>query len=282
MNVLLTGSSGLIGSAVAARIIEAGARVRGLDLRPGSFTTHIGDVAEAGLVEHLLDGVDAIVHTAAWHAPHVGRVSEAEFTRVNVQATRALLDAARPAGVHRFVLTSTTSVYGCTTRTGPPATWVTEALAPNPEDAYDATKLAAEEHCRDGAQSGLTTIVLRVSRCFAEPDPLIAFYRMFRGVDRRDVADAHWLALTMPLGGTSILNISAEPPFQPADADALWDDPWSVIERRAPGVRAEFKRRRWPLPARIDRVYTIEAAKAVLGYRPRYGIDDVLQRNTRG
>ena len=276
MNVLLTGSSGHIGSAIAARFIAAGARVRGIDLRPGPHTTHIGDIAEAGLVARVADGVDAIVHTAAWHAPHVGRVSDGEFRRVNVDATRALLEAAVTAGIPRFVLTSTTSVYGCTTRTGPPAAWVTEALVPNPEDVYDATKLAAEEHCREAARGGLTTVVLRVSRCFPESEPLVAFYRMFRGVDRRDVADAHWQALTMPLDGASILNVSAEPPFQRADADALWDDPWSVIDRRAPGVRAEFERHGWPLPARVDRVYMIEAAKEMLGYQPKHGIHDLL------
>jgi nucleoside-diphosphate-sugar epimerase len=276
VNVLLTGSSGHIGSAVAERLIEAGVRVRGLDLRAGHYTTGIGDIADADLVDRLMDGVDAVVHTAAWHAPHVGSVSETQFTRINVDATRGLLAAAASAGIRRFVLTSTTSVYGCTTRTGPPATWATEALVPNPEDVYDVTKLAAEECCREAARGGLTTVVLRVSRCFPEPDPLVAFYRMFRGVDRRDVADAHWLALTTPLGGASIFNISVEPPFQPGDADALWNDPWSVIDRRVTGVRAAFERRGWALPARIDRVYTIDSAKETLGYRPKYGIEEVL------
>jgi UDP-glucose 4-epimerase len=282
VNVLLTGSSGHIGSAVAARLVEAGARVRGLDLRPGLYTSHIGDIADAELVDRLMNDVDAVVHTAAWHAPHVGSVSETQFTRINVDATRGLLAAAAAAGVGRFVVTGTTSVYGCTTRIGPPAAWATETLVPNPEDVYDVTKLAAEECCREAARGGLTTVVLRVSRCFPEPDALVAFYRMFRGVDRRDVADAHWLALTTPLGGASTFNISAEPPFQPADADALWSDPWSVIDRRVPGVRAAFERRGWALQARIDRVYAIESAKQTLGYRPKHGIADLLRSDTRG
>jgi len=56
--------------------------------------------------------------------------SEADFRRVNVDATAALLEAALAAKVRRFVLTSTTSVYGCTTRVKAEAIWVTEELRP--------------------------------------------------------------------------------------------------------------------------------------------------------
>jgi UDP-glucose 4-epimerase len=117
---------------------------------------------------------------AALHVPHLTTASPAEFRRVNVDATRGLLEAATAARVSRFVFLSTTSVYGCAPRSGPPATWVDEGLEPNPEDVYDRTNLAAEALCRTAAGSAMSTVVLRLARCFPEPDPLVAFYRLYR------------------------------------------------------------------------------------------------------
>ena len=275
MNILVTGSSGHVGSAVAARL-SAQARVIGLDLRPGPHTTRLGDIADEQLVGELIRGTAAVVHTAALHVPDLGRAGAEEFRRVNVEATRGLLEAAASAGVTRFVLLSTTSVYGCSSRPGPPATWADEDLQPVPEDEYDRTKLQAEALAREAADARLSTVILRLARCFPEPEQLMAFYRMYRGVDRRDVADAHQLAVSAPLRGTTTVNIAGPSPFAPEDMDAIWNDPWPVIERRAPGVRAGFERRGWPLPGRIDRVYAIEKARRILDYRPRFGIAELL------
>jgi UDP-glucose 4-epimerase len=100
---------------------------------------------------------------------------------------------------------------------------------------------------------------------------------MFRGVAREDVAEAHARGALIPLTGSVLLNISAQTPFVPEDVDALAVDPWSVVERRVPGLRAAFERRRWPLPPRIDRVYTIDSAKQLLGYAPRHGVLELLR-----
>jgi UDP-glucose 4-epimerase len=124
----------------------------------------------------------------------------------------------------------------------------------------------------------MSTVVLRLARCFPETDSLVAFYRLYRGVDRRDVADAHLKAITVPVHRTATLNISGPSPFRPEDVSALWDDPWQVIERRAPGVRSAFEQRGWPLSRRIDRVYSIDEARRVLGYHPRFGITELLHQ----
>jgi nucleoside-diphosphate-sugar epimerase len=275
MNVLVTGSSGSIGSAITARL-RRHALVTGLDLLPGPETTRIGDIADKGMVRDLVRGVNAIVHTAALHVPHLSTSSEEDFRLVNVEGTRALLEAAARAGVSRFVLTSTTSVYGCSERAGPPATWAAESLPPRPADVYDRTKLAAEASCRERADHRMSTVILRMSRCFPEPEHLVAFYRMYRGVDRSDVVEAHHRAVFTPVTGSVTLNVSGATPFRREDLSALWDDPWPVIERRVPGVRAAFERRGWPLPSRIDRVYPIENAARVLGYEPRHGVGALL------
>jgi nucleoside-diphosphate-sugar epimerase len=275
MNILVTGSSGHVGSAVAAHVAQVG-RVVGLDRRPGPFTTLVGGIEDDRLVRSVIRDMDAVVHTAALHVPDLGRASPEQFHRVNVEATRALLEAAVAARVARFVLLSTTSVYGCSSRTGPPATWVDEDLSPRPEDEYDRTKLEAEALAAEAANARLSTVVLRLARCFPEPDHLVAFYRMYRGVDRRDVAEAHLRALVTPVRGSTTVNIAGPSPFRREDMDALWDEPWTVIERRVPGVRAGFEQRGWPLPGRIDRVYAIEKARRDLGYQPRFGISELL------
>ena len=172
---------------------------------------------------------------------------------------------------------STTSVYGCSSRPGPPATWVDESLPPKPEDESDRTKLDAETLCRNAVDARLTTVILRLARCFPEAAHEVAFYRMYRGVDRRDVAEAHLRAVLATVSGSTTVNIAGPSPFHPDDMSAIWDDPWSVIERRVPGVRASFERRGWPLPQRIDRVYAIEKARRVLGYDPRFGITELMR-----
>jgi nucleoside-diphosphate-sugar epimerase len=278
MTILITGSSGHIGSAVAARLAQ-GASIIGLDRRPGPWTTHVGEIEDEDLVTRAIRGANVIIHTAALHVPDLGKAPPERFEAVNVTATRRLLAAASAVGVTRFILLSTTSVYGCSSRPGPPATWVDESLLPKPEDDYDRTKLDAEALCRDAADSRLSTIILRVARCFPEQDHEVALYRMYRGVDRRDVADAHVQAVTAAVRGSTMVNIAGPSPFEPEDLAALWDDPWSVIDRRIPGLRARFEARGWPLLPRIDRVYAIDNARRVLGYQPRFGIVELMRES---
>lgn len=277
MRILITGSTGRLGGATATRLQES-ADVRGLDVRPGPFTSVFGDIADRRALRSAVEGAECIVHTAALHAPHVGKVDEAEFHRVNVEGTAVLLEEAKKEGVRRFVFTSTTSVYGCTTRLKNGAVWVTEDLPPHPEDIYDTTKLAGEDLCRRASTEHMKCVVLRVSRCFPEPAHLMAFYRLYRGADERDVAEAHRLAATKPLAVPfETLNVSALSPFTREDCPGLLADPWSVIERHHPGARRHFLDRGWPLPKSIDRVYVVERARALLGFVPRYNFPEVLQ-----
>jgi nucleoside-diphosphate-sugar epimerase len=275
MNVLVTGSSGHIGGAAAERL-AAEARVTGLDRRPGACTTLLGGVEDRALVRRSLEGADAVVHTAALHVPDLGRASAEEFHRINVEATHLLLEEAAAAGVSRFVLLSTTSIYGCSARKGPPAAWADETLPPLPMDEYDRSKLEAEALCRAAAGRRMRTVILRLSRCFPETDHLVAFYRLYRGIDRRDAAEGIRCAVTVPVEGSITVNLTGPTPFEPSDAPELWSDPWSVIDRRAPGVRGEFQRRGWPLSPRIDRVYSGALARRTLGFQARFGIMELL------
>lgn len=278
MRILVTGASGRIGGAIAARLALRH-QVTGIDRRPGPLTVEVLDVRDTARLAPLLAGLDAIVHTASLHVPDLAASSAADFRAVNVEATRRLLAAAGEADVARFVYTSTTSLYGdaMLPATGE-AAWVTEELAPRPRDVYDETKLAAEEACREAAGQGLACISLRMSRCFPEEPRLVALYRLYRGVDAEDVAQAHELALATGRDGYEVYNVSAPPPFTRVDCRRLFEDAAAVVLERYPWAEAEFQRRGWLLPRSIDRVYVVDKAIAGLGYRPVHDFPAVFRR----
>ncbi|WP_294121058.1 NAD(P)-dependent oxidoreductase [Sphingomonas sp.] len=273
MRVLVTGAAGLIGSGVAARL-AADHDVIGLDLKPGEHVAIVGDCGDVAAWRHRLGGIEAIIHTAALHAPHVGMHSDADFRRTNVEATAQLIDLALAMNAGHFVLTSTTSLYGHALEAEGKAAWVDERREPEPRDIYDETKLEAE---RLVATAGGTMCVtsLRMSRCFPEPAEDMAWYRLYRGIDRRDVAEAHALALARS-GSAATYVISAATPFRPEDCEELVRDAPSMIARRCPGLIEEMTSNGWLPPSSIDRVYDGGLAARELGFIPRYGIDSCL------
>lgn len=277
MRILVTGASGRIGSAVCTALAAAGDEVVGLDARPSAHAVFIGDLLDAPLLRRALAGAEAVVHVAALHAPHVGLRPDAEFERVNVDGTRALLDAAAAAGVRRLVFTSTTALYGAGGRARDAALWVDEDTPPAPLTIYHRTKLEAEALLEEAAaQGGPAMRVLRTGRCFPEDPAQMALYRLHRGIDARDVAETHRLALCDAGPRLARFVIAHPTPFAREDAAALWHDAAAVITRREPALAAAFAARGWPLPTRIDRVYDARRAVAALGWRPRRGWRSVL------
>lgn len=273
MRILVTGAAGLIGSAVAGRLGHDH-DVIGLDLKSGSQVGIIGDCREVAQWRHQAGALDAIVHVAALHAPHVGRRSDEEFRRVNVEATSCLIDLGLSLGCSHFVLTSTTSVYGDALEPRGEAAWIDETTKPSPRDIYDRTKLEAERLLASaGSFAGATA--LRMSRCFPEPAGAMAWNRLHRGVDRRDVAEAHALALRRSGPPTCFL-ISSGTPFERSDCSGLFEDAAQLIQRRCPGLVEKMAARGWEPPRSIGRVYDCNLARCELGYRPRFGVEACL------
>jgi UDP-glucose 4-epimerase len=273
MKVLVTGAAGLIGSAVAARLAQDH-DVIGLDIARGPRVDHVADCGAVAEWRQQVGSIDAIVHTAALHAPHVGRRSAADFRRANVEATARLLDFAVEVGASHFVLTSTTSLYGHALEPDGAAVWVDEGLEPQPRDIYDETKLEAEQLVAAVGNS-MTVTSLRMSRCFPEPAELMAWYRIYRGIDRRDVAEAHARALTRR-GSNATYVVSAATPFRRDDRVELFLDAPAVIARRCPALIDRLAARGWAPPSSIDRVYDSGLAARELGFAPRFGIESCL------
>src|SRR5688500_7049675 len=173
MRVLVTGSSGHLGEALARVLAAEGHEVVGVDVLESQHTTAVGSIVDRRFVARCVEGVDAILHAATLHKPHVGSHHRQAFVDTNVTGTLNLLEEAVAAEVGRFVFTSTTSAFGraLTPPPGAPAAWVTEDVAPVPKNIYGATKTAAEDLCQLFSRDhDLPCLVLRTSRFFLEED----------------------------------------------------------------------------------------------------------------
>jgi UDP-glucose 4-epimerase len=277
MKVLVTGSAGRIGRAICEHLRGQRHQVVGLDRVASPATSVVGDITQLARLRQHFAGVDAVIHTAALHAPHVGVFADEAFERVNVLATQALAELAASVGVRRFIFTSTTALYGAGPVAGARAAWVDEDTPPRPKTIYHRSKLAAEQALEAAAaRLQLAVTVLRMSRCFPEPAPLMAVYRLHRGIDARDVAAAHAAALDWAQAGFRKFVVSGATPFAPQDAPELLQDAPRVLTRRAPDLLQAFTQRGWPLPQRIDRVYCALLAMRTMDWQPRHGFASVL------
>jgi len=292
VKVLVTGSSGHLGEALMRILPGFGHEVIGLDLVAGRFTDLVGSVADRLLVQQALTGMDAIVHTATLHKPHVATHSKQKFIDVNITGTLTLLEEAILQDIGRFVFTSTTSAFGVALSppAGAPAAWITEAVGGVPKNIYGVSKTAAENLCELFARNyELSCTVLRVSRFFPEVDDNKATRDafddinskanefLFRRVDLEDAAIAHEHALhRAPDSGFAKYIISATSPFNNRQLAELRTDPAAVIAGRYPKFRQVYDAAGYHMFAGISRVYVNDRARTELNWSPKYDFGKVL------
>lgn len=264
----------------------------GIDILPSRFTTLTGSIVDRGFVGRALHGIDAVIHTATLHKPHIGTHSRQAFVDTNITGTLNLLEESVRAGVSKFIFTSTTSVFGRALHpaAGDPAVWVRESLTPIPKNIYGVTKRAAEDLCALAHRhDGLPCLILRTSRFFLEKDDnramreayddanIKAVEFLYRRVDIEDVVSAHLCALEQAEAiGFGRYIISATTPFAPSDTAELRASAPDVVRRHFPEYEAEFARRAWRMFPTIDRVYDNTAARRDLGWQPRYDFARVI------
>ena len=173
MKILVSGSAGHLGEALMRTLQAAGHDAIGLDVLASPFTTEVGSIVDRSVVSRCMTGVDAVLHAATLHKPHVATHTRQQFIDTNITGTLNLLEEAASAGVGSFVFTSTTSTFGdaLTPPVDGPALWVTEDIVPLQKNIYGVTKVAAENLCElFHRNAGMPCIVLRTSRFFPEDD----------------------------------------------------------------------------------------------------------------
>ena len=277
MRILVTGSAGRVGRAIYIKLMRTH-DVVGIDKTPCSTADYIGDIRDSTLIDGVLKNIDVIVHTAALHAPHVGLVPDSEFISINVDATEKLALAGVKAGVKHFIFTSTTALYGYASTPKSIAGWIDEEVTPQPKSIYHKSKIAAETKLEEISHLfQFPVTVLQMSRCFPEPADLMAVFRLTRGIDARDVANAHLCAVEKRLSGFNRFIISGATPFHFSDCKALYTDAGAVIKRKCPEIALAFQQRSWQLPQSLDRVYDSSSAHEKLGWSPIYGFESVLE-----
>jgi UDP-glucuronate 4-epimerase len=303
MRALVTGAAGFIGSRLAARLLDDGHEVRGVDALTPSYDPDDKranldplrdregfEFAEADLrdapLEPLVE-VDAVFHLAA--QPGVRSSwgeSFADYAGHNVLATQRLLEACRDAAqAPSFVMASSSSVYGEAERHPTP-----EDLMPRPVSPYGVTKLAAEALLTAyAANFGLNGVTLRYFTVYGPGQrPDMAFHRFIRaalsgdaievfgdGEQTRDVTfvddavDAT-IAAASVVGAPGPINVGGG--SQVALNEVL-DAIERITERE---LRVE---RRDAAPGDVRHTSAdLERARRLLGYSPQVGLEDGLRQ----
>ena len=150
MRVALTGASGIVGRFVAARLVREGCEIVAL-ARPESDRTGFefpvtwieGDLNTEVALASLVEGADALVHSAYDHLPGLYRGGEGDdvesFWQTNLMGSLRLLHAANGCAVGRIVVLSSRAVFG-----RPSTTRVRDNHPTSPDTHYGAHKVALE------------------------------------------------------------------------------------------------------------------------------------------
>ena len=171
--VLVTGGAGFIGSHIAAGLLESGAKVRIIDNLSTGYLRNVeevggdvdfveGSVADEKAIRRALEDVELVFHEAA--IPSVPRSVESpvETHEASVNATFALLLAARDRGVRRVIYAASSSAYG-----NQPELPKREDMMPAPLSPYAVAKLVGEYYCKVFTHVyGLETVSLRYFNVF--------------------------------------------------------------------------------------------------------------------
>jgi len=217
MTILITGGTGLVGSRLLKRFVEAGIDCRAL-VRPGKelpegVMSIEGDILSPESLAAAVNGVSAIIHLAATFRTS----DEKAIWKVNLEGTRNLVAAVKEhAPDARFLMASTSNVYNPdNSHPGQEDDVVTPTLA------YPASKVEAENALR---KSGLNWSVLRLPFVYGDKDghlestpALLATMKWHPAqrlsmIHHADIATAFELALTGSMDGR-IVNIADDAPI---------------------------------------------------------------------
>ena len=305
---LVTGGCGFIGSHIARALVARGDRVRilddlssgklenlaGLPLagagRQGAVELVEGSITDPGACARGCEGVAGVFHEAAQVSVPRSIEDPVKSYDVNVIGTLRLLEAARRAGVGRFVFAASSAAYGTT-----PTLPKVETMPPAPLSPYASGKLAGEELLRVyGELHGMRTVSLRYFNVFgpgqADDSPYTGVIALFAralldgrrpriygdGEQTRDftyvedVVQANLRAIERDLPPGIVVNVgSGERTSINALHRAMSEALGTTIEPiHAPERSGDVR----------DSLASLERARALLGYRPTVAWRDGIER----
>ena len=182
-NILVTGGAGFIGSHIAEKLVEIGAKVKVLDNFFAGKLENLegfrdkvelieGDITDLSLVYKAMEGIDYVSHQAALRSAPKSVNLPLSYNRVNVEGTINILIAAKERGVKRVVYASSSSVYGDNLQLPQK-----EEDFPSPLTPYATSKLAGEFYCKMFTKTyGLPTVSLRYFNVFGPRQSLESQY----------------------------------------------------------------------------------------------------------
>ncbi|MEK6958444.1 MAG: NAD-dependent epimerase/dehydratase family protein [archaeon] len=163
MKILVTGSKGFVGKRVVSELKNRKHNIIEFDLANGQ------DILNKNHIKEALKGADAIIHLAA-----IIENSSPCLWEVNVNGTKTLLDEAIKAHIDKFVLLSSTGVYGFTKEN------VDEETPTAPENNYEKSKLEAEKEVLS-RQEEISVSIVRSAMVFGANE---YWKKMFRMLDK--------------------------------------------------------------------------------------------------
>lgn len=290
-SILVTGAAGLVGGAVARRLLASGVTVTATDICNSTeldclfFTADLADPVR--LREILVDHpFEAIVHCGGVSGSMLFTNEPMAIVKANILGTVNLLEAARTANIKRIVFCSSASVYGA--RLLDP---VLEEAALHPVSVYGASKIAGEVLLEAyAAQWGLESVALRIFQVYGpgrttecqiqsllmgglQKQPVYLRFapetmRQYVYID--DVVDAIVLALLSRAYPQRTYNICG-------DQSLNLDQIAKLVASAVPGIDVRFESLpSGPLNAR--RNVDISAAARDLGFVPRVSLEEGINR----
>lgn len=310
MRFLVTGGSGFLGINLVRYLLERGHEVRSFDRAPFDYPdvaerveVMTGDIREADAANAACREIDVVVHAAAALPLYPAE----EIRTIDVDGTRRMLEAARAQGVDRFVMISSTAVYGIPDYN--PQHEEDELVAVG---AYGAAKIEAEAVCLEFREAGMCVPVLR-PKTFIGPERLGVFAVLYdwastghgfpmvgSGANRYQFLDVEDLCAAILLCSeldestvNDTFNIAAE------EFATMREDYQAVLDRAGFGKRVHgfpAAPMVWTLrglealhlsplykwvyeTAAKDSYVSIDKAKTRLGFAPQYSNQDALLRN---
>jgi nucleoside-diphosphate-sugar epimerase len=309
MKVLVTGGAGFLGINLIRYLLERGHECVSLDLADFDYpekdrvTIVRGDIRVRTDVEKAIQGVDQVVHTAA----ALPLYSPKDIYTTDVEGTRMVLDVAYQHKVQRFVMISSTAVYGIPDHHPLYENDKLEGVGP-----YGQAKIQAEMVCLEYRGKGMVVPIIR-PKSFVGPERLGVFAMLYdwaldghnfpmigngknryQLLDVEDLCQAIYLCMTLPdetvndtfnVGAKvfttmkqdyqAVLNAAGKGkhiigfPATPA----IWGLRFLEMLHLSPLYKWVYE------TASKDSFVSIEKAEQVLGYKPKYSNKDALVRN---